>query len=317
MYKKEFLPYLSTQQSTHFVLFGACNVSVDFYSNLLKNHYNMQEILNIDFEDYDFERCKEFLNLSSLFAESKLLFIKANKLPPAKDLKALLELCDDEKKMIISLYDCANLPDIAKYTKNFVRFFLPQNNHEAVDFLMQIAKQNSVLLDKEKISSIYDSLNNDLFLSYCEMNKYKDFSPSIKFIQAQCGSEFDIDFELFFDEFISGKNIEKNLSSYLFFSQTNEIYALNTIVNQFLKIFKIKLALKNNIQIQDCLGYNPPKDVLFKLQKWSNSIEFDRFDDLFRLFTLCERELKIEQKELKKELLFSYILKAMFILQKD
>lgn len=317
MYKKDFLQYLNKTKSTHFVLFGACDVSVDFYSDLLKNHYNIEEILNVDFEEYNFERCKEFLNLSSLFSSTKLLFIKTNKLPSSKELKALIELCDDDKKMIISVYGVANLTDISKYTPNFVRFFLPSSQHEAINFLFQIVQSKGLQLDKDDLQVIYESLNQDLFLSYCEINKYKDFKPSQKFIKAQCGSEFDIDFELFFDDLICVKNIEKNLSSYLFFSQINEIYALNMILNQFLKVFKIKLGLSLSKSIQEILGYNPPQNVSSVLIKWANAIDFDRFDEIFSLLLFCEKELKVEQKELKKELLFTYILKVIFILQKD
>ncbi|MBT0824546.1 hypothetical protein KJQ78_04625, partial [Campylobacter lari] len=98
MYKNQLQSLLNSNNfPNYFLLYGADNFQIELYTKFIKDKYSFDESLRFYFEEYDFKQAYDYLSSASLFSERKLLEIKTQKKIPSKELKQLLQLCQNSQ----------------------------------------------------------------------------------------------------------------------------------------------------------------------------------------------------------------------------
>ena len=319
MYRKDLQNLLSQAKFPNFfLLYGADNFQTELFAELISQKYACDELMRVFFEEYSFAKASEFLALSSLFSEKKLLEIKTSKKIPAKELKALIELCETNKDnfFILELYDEASKQsDLEKIFKNnFVRFFKP-NTKEGVELLALKAKKLNIEITQNALFTLFQSFDENLYLAASELSKFQGLRVDEKTINEYCFTLNSGSFEGFFDKLLKRNDIKEELGKII--ENFNEIALINSLNSSFYRLFKIALFAKLNgkVDFKELLGYAPPPQVASVLQNQAFSIKLSQYKQIFTLLLESEYELKTTPKLEKKEFLISNLLKLLRILK--
>lgn len=319
MYRKELENLLSKPNFPHFfLLYGADNFQIELYAKFIKQKWKTDEILQLFFEEYDFARASDFLALSSLFSEKKLLEIKCGKKIPAKELKHLVALCANEENfLLVELYDEASKQNELEkiFGTFFTRFFKPSNAKEGIELLAMKAKELHITLTQNALFSLFTSFDENLYLAAAELNKFQGQSIDEKVIEKYCYGLNGANFESFFEKLLKKLDCKDEIERLL--DNVNEIAVLNLLYNNFYRLFKIALYAKiyGKVDFKELLGYIPPAQVGQTLSQQAFSIKIGQYKEIFTLLLQSEYELKTQNKLVKKEYLLSSLLKLLRILK--
>ncbi|MCX2682331.1 hypothetical protein OQH60_00520 [Campylobacter sp. MIT 21-1685] len=319
MYRKDLQNLLTKSDFPHFfLLYGADNFQIELYANCIKKKWDVDEVFQVFFEDYDYARANDFLALSSLFSEKKLLEIKCSKKLSTKELKNLIMLCSSrENFLLVELYDEGSKQNELEkiFGNNFARFFKPSNMKEGIELLTMKAKELQITLTQNALFLLLKNFDENLYLAAAELNKFQGQSVDEAMIEKYCYSLNGANFESFFEKLLQKIDCKDEIERLL--ENTNEIALINLLYSNFYRLFKIALYAKiyGSVDFKELLGYIPPVQVRQTLSQQAFNIRVEQYKEIFSLLLQSEYELKTQSKLIKKEFLLSSLLKLSRILK--
>ncbi|KAA6225348.1 MULTISPECIES: DNA polymerase III subunit delta [unclassified Campylobacter] len=314
MYKKDLQGLLYKDDFPNFfALYGADNFQIELFTKFIKEKFKVDESLKMYFEEYDFNRAVDFLSLGSLFSTTKLLELKLSKKPASKELNNLVELCKKNKDnfFILELYDeNSKQNDLEKaFETNFVRFFKPNSPREAIELLELKAKDLNVNVTQNALFALYEIFDENLYLAASELAKFQGLNLDENNVKTYCSSVNLGSFESFFDLLLKKADIRIELEKIL--DNSNEIAFINSLYNEFYRLFKIALFAKINgrVDLKEILNYAPPPQVAKNLSTLAFSLKLEQYKEIFYILLKTEHSIKTKSNLIKKEFLISQMLK--------
>jgi len=275
-------------------------------------------VLKLYYDEYDFQKAKNWLGQSSLFGDVNFLLVKSDKKIPNKELTQLIELAfRNETNFFAYAYTGSDFRTLTSaFTKKMnaehVRFFQPSLN-EAVSVIKEYAKNLNIQIDRYAIEHLLMALNINLSMAINELEK-------LSILNGPIGSK-EIDEHIFslapmaVNEFIFSLFSKKPLTDIL--SQTNQLgedeFALLRQIQYFtnqLFLYHIYIKLHGVPNAKEIVGYAPPKHVVERYAKLAIKTPIDVFEKIFD--TLAEGEIAIKtagSSSQKETLLFSILIK--------
>ncbi|MBE3609934.1 DNA polymerase III subunit delta [Campylobacter californiensis] len=326
MYKRELEnALLNGKIANYFLLFGADEYQIELFAKEILTLYKKEEtnILSLYFNEYDYARALSHLSEPSLFGGENLLHIKTDKKIASKELKELIKACEKDKNNFF-LYEFYELDtkittEIQRtFGLNFARFFKPNNPEEALQLLARQAGKIGLNITKNALYELYFIHNENLYLAAGELNKLASLNTHIEqdTVRKLVFGLGSVNFDDFFNKFISLKDIKKDFFTYEQDPIFNEILFINSLYKSFFRLFKLYSYIKINgkFDIKEAIGYAPPQNVANALKTQSLSLNLKTYADVFIQLNLAESELKTNPGIDKSAYLLSTILNLQNII---
>ncbi|MCR4941569.1 MAG: DNA polymerase III subunit delta [Campylobacter sp.] len=326
MYRRELENILNSGRLPNFfLLFGADEYQIELFGKEILNFYLNEDanLMNLYFDEYDFELAKSHLSENSLFGGDNVLCIKIDKKIPIKELKQLISICldDKSKKFLLEFYeyDTKIISETQRiFATNFARFFKANNPEEAVDLLTRSAAKIGLNITRSALYELYFIQNENLYLAAGELNKLASLNTHIEqdMVRSLVFGLGGISFDDFFDKILAFKDIREDFYLYIQDGNFNEILFINSLYKAFFRLFKLQAYVKVNgkFDISKTLGYLPPKNIIEKLKRQSLSIKLNTFKEIFMALNLAEFNIKTSTKMDKNLYLLSCILSLQNII---
>jgi len=306
MYKNELDKHIQNNSlSNNFVLYGESNFLIDRYTNTLTKNQDAS-LLNLYYDEYDFNSAKTHLSQASLFGGDNVLIIKSEKKIPKKDLDIFIALCEknSDNKFVYAYYG----DDHKTYTKAFnkttnmsVRFFNPSHN-EAVNIISTLAKEKNINIDNYSITHLLNTHNGDVALASNEMDKLMlyDKAISTKDIDQLVHGLAEISLEDFIKKLLNKKDFKFDLSNILEHGE-DEIRIITTITSYITQLYMFNIYIRVNgaPNALEILGYTAPKFVVDEKASISLRFKPDTYYKLHEL--LLDSELKMKSSGIDKQ----------------
>ncbi|MCK9491824.1 MAG: DNA polymerase III subunit delta [Sulfurimonas sp.] len=305
MYRAEFDKHLQNNSiSNSFVLFGESAFLIESYVDRLTNITDAST-LSLYHDEYDAKLAKAHLSQASLFSDVNVLIIKSEKKVPKKDLDELVELCEKNKDNIfVYAYFGDDHKSYGNAYKNkstmCVRFFNP-NHNEALQILLQIAKEKDVNIDKYSLAHLLNIHNSDISLAANEMDKFRVYDKEIttKDIDNLVSGLGEISLDDFIKKILSKKEFKEDLLNILEHGE-DEIRVLTMICSYItqLYMFNIYIRVNGRPNALEILGYPAPSFVVDEKAALSLKIKPNTYYKLHSL--LLDSELKMKSSHIDK-----------------
>jgi len=305
MYRAEFDKHLQNNSiSNSFVLFGESSFLIESYVNILANIPDAST-LSLYHDEYDAKLAKAHLSQASLFSDVNVLVIKSEKKIPKKELDVLVELCEKNKDNIfIYAYFGDDHKTYSNAYKNkstmCVRFFNP-NHNEALQILLQIAKQKDVNIDRYSIAHLLNIHNADITLAANEMDKFRVYDKEIttKDIDQLVSGLGEISMDDFIKKILLKKDFTEDLLNILEHGE-DEIRVITTICSYItqLYMFNIYIRVNGKPNALEILGYPAPSFIVDEKAALSLKIKPNTYYKLHYL--LLNSELKMKSSHVDK-----------------
>ncbi|WOE70937.1 DNA polymerase III subunit delta [Hydrogenimonas thermophila] len=275
-------------------------------------------ILKLYYDEYDFQKAKNWLSQSSLFGDVNFLLVKSDKKIPKKELTQLIELAfRNETNYFVYAYTGSEFKTLTsafakKMNAEHVRFFQPSLN-EAVSIIKEHAQNLNIQIDRYAIEHLLMALNINLSMALNELEKLSILNSPI--------SSKEIDEHIFslapmaVNEFLFSLFSKKPLTDII--NQISKLgedeFALLRQIQYFtnqLFLYHIYIKLHGTPNAKEILGYSPPKHVVERYAKLAIKTPMDVFEKVFD--TLAEGEIAIKtagNSSQKETLLFSILIK--------
>ncbi len=327
MYKREYDALLSK---------GAIPKSVMFYgeSDYLVNLYAeksaikcapKEEHKKIYFSEFDFDFCKNSLSTSSLFGDKNIIIFKTDKKIPKDQANTLLALCEknDESYFFVEFYgEPADAKTVSGYfTKDkkadFVRFFEP-TKEEALDILLQAAKDMGVEPKKELLYEIYRAQDGNLAFAIGDIQKLsivrdRDGIDASELLFSLSVKKQD---ELFYELF-EKKDVKDGFVK-IMQEGANEVELLNALLNFFQKIVPFRLCAKAEGAAPSAVeffGFNPPKHIYDRISNIALRIDDRAMRRILETLLKAQLELKTNTSANKESLFFACLIRLKAFLK--
>jgi len=305
MYRAEFDKHLQNNSiSNSFVLFGESTFLIESYVNRLINIPDAST-LSLYHDEYDAKLAKAHLSQASLFNDVNVLVIKSEKKVPKKELDDLVELCEKNKD---NIFVYAYFGDDNKAYSNVyknkstmcVRFFNP-NHNEALQILLQIAKEKDVNIDRYSIAHLLNIHNADITLAANEMDKFRVYDKEIttKDIDQLVSGLGEISMDDFIKKILLKKEFKEDLLNILDHGE-DEIRVITTICSYItqLYMFNIYIRVNGKPNALEILGYPAPSFIVDEKATLSLKIKPNTYYKLHSL--LLDSELKMKSSHVDK-----------------
>lgn len=320
MYKSDFDKALKQNSvSNMFLFYGENSFLIDYYINMLIDKPDAI-ILKFYFDEYNFGSAKAHLSQPSLFGDTSILIIKAQKKVPKKELDTLYALCEQNNQNIfIYAYfgeDHSYYKDAYKKQNIMnVRFFNP-SNVEALNILRDRSNQLNLKIDNFTLNHLLNLQNQDVALAYNELEKLTILNKEIT--QKDCDrlvfglSEMNLNNLI--DSLMTKKDFKLELENLLDHSY-NEVEILGAINKYIAQLYMCNIYIRANatLNIAEVLGYNPPKHIASLMQTRATKIKLQTFAKLLKLLIKADLELKNSHND-KYAILISTLLEFQRIL---
>ncbi|MCI7766219.1 MAG: DNA polymerase III subunit delta [Helicobacter sp.] len=301
MYKRELDSKLASNTEIRAILlYGEDSFLVGYYGEKIA-----QEILKKDceknsfyFSEFDFNSAMACFSQGSLFGGESLVWIKADKKIPKKQLDLLIAALEKNGSgyLILEFYQAEN-KSAAEYSldckalagsfkgKNIyeVRFF-SLSAGEAFGILREYANGFELKISDFSLRKILEQQNYDLGLSVAELRKYTIFdseinAENIENLGYSLGSvDYEEILELIFDRKPYNNLLEKFLEQGF-----EEIPLIAEIQKYFFQLFLFSSHIKlyGNATSEEVLGYKLPVNLLEKKKRRAIQIGQERFLKIF------------------------------------
>ena len=273
MYQREFDQRLRQGLPKAVLLYGDNDYMVDVYIDTYINKCDARDsMLNLYYDEWDFNQARLFLSQSSLFGGSNLVVVKHNKKIPKKELDVLIALCQNNPdNYLVYAYD-----GLAKDAKSmhsafvdkkggiWVRFFEP-NIGEGISLLQQKAQKIRLDIDHYALSHLMLLLNNNLSLCANELEKLAILNMKItsKDIDRLVYSTSPLATEQLLIDLFEKKPITATITKLLELGEDEMSLIRSTqyFVNQIF-LFHAYMKLNNGqVDSASILGYKLPKPI--------------------------------------------------------
>lgn len=326
MYRRELENLLKKQHiPTFFLLFGADEYQIELFGKEIIAKYkdkNDVNLLNLYFDEYDFEMAKSHLEERSLFGGKNILYIKSDKKINQKELKVLIEACEkNDGNFLFELYESdtkITSETQRAFGNNFARFFKPSNFQEAAELLVISARKLGLNISQGALYELYAIHNENLYLAASELNKLSMLNEyideqSVKSLVYGLGS---VNFDDFFNKFLNLKPVAKLLEDMTSDVSFNEIFLINSLYKAFYKLFKLhsQIKISGSFDIKSALGYAPPPNIANILKQQSLAINLKQFHKIFVKLNESEYELKTNTNIDKNAYIISVIISLQNII---
>ena len=308
------------------MLYGECSYYRNYYLEKIASIFGSKhEQLRYYFDEYNFQSAKTFVSQSSLFGDKNILIIKSEKTIPKKELEVILQNCQkNENSFFLYEYfgDDKKAKDISKiFSKkngaDFVRFFKP-NSYEAVNLLLNYAKEINLDINRYALEHLYNIQNEDLSLCLEELKKLKNLDKSIEVndIDKYSFSLGLADMETLMEKFFYKKDIKELVGEFLETSNANEIFIINAMENYFSTLFMFYLYILShgNFDVKAILGYPLPPVIAKKRADMSIKIKLPVYKQLFIELSKIELKLKTDSHIDKTSYFISSLIKLQTFL---
>jgi len=315
MYQKEFENLLRHTPPKAMLFYGENPYLIGAYLQYyIKVTDASDSLLTLYFEEYTFQRAKDYLSQSSLFGGTNLLIIKRDKKIPKKELEILLDLVSKSPDNFL-LFEYRGKASDAKSLQttfspkkgaNWLRLFEPKIQ-ESVAILQKKTRIMGIDIDYDTIQYLIVLLNNNLTLCANELKKFSILKAKIttEDIDKLVYSTAPLAMEKLLLDLFEKKPIIQTLNKILELGEDHYSVLRSTqfFVNQIF-LFHSYLELHQKIDSQAILGYKLPKHV--ENQKKDLAMRVDH-DSLLKIFEhLLEVELEIKKSSSNNQELLIY-----------
>jgi len=320
MYKHDFDQLLNSKKLPKSVMLYGEN---EYYiENSIKKLIEISgagdSILKLYYDEYDFQKAKNWLSQSSLFGDVNFLLVKSDKKIPKKELTQLIDLSfRNETNFFVYAYTGSDLKTLTSaFTKKMnaehVRFFQPTLN-EAVTVIKEHAQKLNMQIERYAIEHLLMALNINLSMAVNELEK-------LSILNGPIGSK-EIDEHIFslapmaVNEFLFSLFSKKPLTDII--NQISKLgedeFALLRQIQYFVNqlfLYHIYIKLHGTPNAKEILGYSPPKHVVERYAKLAIKTPIDVFEKIFDTLSVGELAMKTASSSSQKEtLLFSILIK--------
>lgn len=327
MYKKELQSLLNSPKfPNYFLLFGSEAYQVELFTKEILDKFDDENRLDIYFDEYDFNVARSHISETSLFCNSNVLHIKADKNIPTKELKTLIEICkkNENSAFIYEFYeneDKISFETQKAFGVNFARFFIPGTPNEAINLLSYHAQKLGVNATNVALYQIYTLQNESLYLASSELNKLASLTKNVdeNIVNQLVFSLNGVNFETFFDKIISLQNIKDDFINYMSDPNLNEMAFVNSLYSSFFRLFRIQTYVKiyGEFDLKKAIGYLPPPNVVNQLKRQALGINTELYMQIFQFLNLTEYDLKTKKDIEKESFLLSSILSIQNLIAKN
>lgn len=301
MYKRELDSKLASNTEIRAILlYGEDSFLVGYYGEKIA-----QEILKKDceknsfyFSEFDFNSAMACFSQGSLFGGESLVWIKADKKIPKKQLDLLIAALEKNGSgyLILEFYqaenksaaeyslDCKALAGSFKGKNIYEARFFSLNAGESFGILREYANGFGLKISDFSLRKILEQQNYDLGLSVAELRKYTIFdseinAENIENLGYSLGSiEYEEILELMFDRKPYLNLLEKFLEQGF-----EEIPLIAEIQKYFFQLFLFSSHIKlyGNATSEEVLGYKLPVNLLEKKKRRAIQIGQEKFLKIF------------------------------------
>lgn len=272
MYQREFENLLKTTPPRAVLFYGENSYLIASYLQYYINISNASDsLLNLYFDEYNFQKAKAYLSQSSLFGGTNLLIVKRDKKIPKKELDALIELVskNPDNYFLFSYQGKANdakslqAAFSSKKGAQWLRLFEP-NLRESISILQRKSQAIGLEIDYYALQHLMLLLNNNLSLCANELNKLAilEGKVSSKDIDRLVYSTAPLAVEQLLIDLFEKKPIVETVNRLLEVGEDEFSILRSTqfFINQIF-LFHAYMKLHGHIDSKAILGYKLPKQI--------------------------------------------------------
>jgi len=272
MYQREFNQLIQKSLPKALLLYGEDDYQINYYLEYFVSKLDAKDsMLNMYFDEYDFDSAKSFLSQTSLFGGTNLLVIKKDKKLPKKELDTLITLANKDALNYLLFIFSGEARDAKSMQSSFstknggvwVRFFEP-NIRDSIALLQQKAQQIGLDIDHYALQHLLTLLNNNLSLCANELDKLAILESKItsKDIDRLVYSTAPLAIESLLIDMFNKKPITDTISKLLELGEDefSLLRSLQFFVNQ-LFLFHAYIKLNGTVNSAEILGYKLPKQI--------------------------------------------------------
>ena len=321
LYKNEFDKLLAKGlPAKSYLLWGAEPYYIQKYANLLRQLTEAGENALVHYyEEYDFEQAKNYLSQASLFGDCNCYCLKTEKLLPAKEIKALLEICKKTPNsyFIYELYS----NDGSKIHSHFlqrsdataVRFF-EAKEHEALNELRHIANSYNMKIDDAALLHLLRVVEGKLSLAAKELEKLSIFEEvGTKEIDRLVYSLSPLSMERLYKAILAKEPLAPLMQKMEEedFEEMRLILGLQRYLKE-LFLFYSYIRLNGKADSKAILGYRLPPFV--EEERVRSCMRIKNYPELFLTLQECEHTLKTKTQVDHRTLLYSCLMKIQALI---
>ncbi len=321
MYKSEFDKLLKKGLSAKsFLLWGNEPYFIQKYGQILRDMTEAGENTLVHYyEEYDFEQAKNYLSQASLFGDVNCYVLKGEKPIGAKELKALIDICQKTQNSYF-IYELAS--NDGKRVQNYftqksaalaVRFF-EAKEHEALNELRQKSQELGLTITNEALLHLLRLLEGHLSLAMQELEKLAILEEvDTKEIDKLVYSLTPISLEKFYKALLAKEPLGELFEKL----ESEEVGVMPVLLGlqRYLKelfLFYSYIRLHGKADSQAILGYKLPPQVAEERVRLSMRIK--NYPEIFLTLQECEYLLKTRTQIDAQTLLYSYLMKIQALI---
>ncbi len=302
MYKRDFDKLLKEKKiPASLMLYGENEYYIeDAVEQIVQITDAKESMLKLYYDEYDFDRAKNYLAQSSLFGDVNLLLVKSDKKIPKKELTKLIETAArNENSFFLYAYGGSDFKSMTplfsqKHDAQHVRFF-PPNLNEAASLLQEKAKAMGIEIDRYAIEHLLNALGLNLSMALNELNKLAVLKGPIgaKEIDEHIFSLVPVAMESFLVSLFSKRPLTDLLIQLRQIGE-DEFTLLRSIqyFTEQLFLFHSHIKLYGSADSSSILGYRLPKHIEQQRAQLAARVSTESFEKIFD--ALAEGELAIK-----------------------
>jgi len=302
------------------MLYGDNSYLIDFYIDKYKKDLDASEsMLKLYYDEWNFEKAKNFLSQTSLFGGTNLIAVKNDKKIPKKELDILVELANKNSDNFF-VYGYSGEAKNAKGMQSsftdkkggaWVRFFEP-NIRDGIAALQQKAQEIKLDIDHYALSHLMVLLNNNLGLCINELEKLAILGTKIssKDIDRLVYSTAPLAAEYLLMDLFNKKPITETITKLLDLGE-DEVSILRStqyFINQ-LFLFHAFIKLNGHADSAAILGYKLPKQIEEQKANLALRVKSGALLKIFEHLLESELTIKSAPSTQKEVLLYSTLIK--------
>ncbi len=324
MYKKEFEDSLKSGKIYKaLLLYGREPFFIKEYSQKAADLTNIpkEQRVILYYDEFDFDRAKNYLSQPSLFGDGNLLILKNDKAIPTKELSKLIEIClkTAGSHLIFELYSDDAKKILKQFSKNedtaYVRFFKPKP-YEAFAILKQKAQNARIECDDQTLQYLLEFTGYEIESAIKELEKLS-LRPKItkSDIEELVYPLSTVDLETLFLDILTKKEAADSIYR-LENEEINEMRVILGLENFLQQLFMINafVKLKGRFDSKELFGYRLPIDVEKRRLSLAIKIKTEKFGDILDLLQKCELKLKSQTHIDRRSLMISTLMKIQALL---
>ncbi len=320
MYKREFDNLLRDKLAKAVLLYGENEYFLDYYIKHYIKALNLKdEMLILNYDEYDFTQAYSYLSQSSLFGDVNLLIIRSDKKIPKKDLEALIKITNkSDINYFLYIYEGSSR-DARSIQSTFnskngglwVRFF-EVSIRDGMEVMGQKSRELGLAIDSYALQHLFMLLNHNLALSINELEKLSILNREIttKDIDNLVYSTSSMQLDELMQDIFNKKDISKSLYKLLELGEDefSILRAIEYFINQ-LFLFNAYVKLNGSVDSMAILGYRLPKHIESQRANMAIKIKSNTILKIYEYLLYSELELKDAKSINREPLIFGILIK--------